>query len=97
MSTKINQTTELELMKKDISNLTEFIKKIDSTVEKIGDLNSSMHRMITLHEERILVQKQDDEAIRALIENRREEQEKIFFKLTLFWLDFLLLQKKKFL
>lgn len=74
-----SQITELEKnvssLQKDVSLFTEYFGRMDRTVEKISDLTSSMHRMIVLHEERISVQKKDDDELRALIELRRKETE----------------------
>lgn len=79
------QISELEKhvssLQKDISVFTEYFGRMDKTVEKISDLTVSMHRMITLHEERITVQKKDDEDLHTLIELRKKETEESLRKI----------------
>ncbi len=78
-SQEINEMkNDMSLLKKDIEVIGKYFDKLDTTVEKISELTTSMHRMIALHEERIGVQATADSEMRQLIEARRKETEEGF-------------------
>lgn len=73
---------DVSLLKKDILLFGKYFEKLDTTVDKISDLTSSMHRMITLHEERINVQTKDDTILRGLIDSLEKKIDGVAQTLT---------------
>src|SRR5579859_3954572 len=65
--------SDINVLKRDVLLFGEYFKRIDTGMEKVGDLTNSMHRMITLHEERISQQFNEDRDLKQLIEQRRLE------------------------
>jgi len=64
---------DVSLLKKDSEIQTKILDKLDITVENIHDLAQSMHRMVSIHEERFRVQDKENAQLEAQIAQRREE------------------------
>jgi hypothetical protein len=64
---------DVSLLKKDSEIQTKILDKLDITVENIHDLAQSMHRMVSIHEERFRVQDKENAQLEAQITQRREE------------------------
>lgn len=73
--------TDVALLKKDISGIDQYAKNINVAVEKMSDLTSSLHRMITLHEERISQQTDDEISLRSRFEQHLTEDKVSFEKI----------------
>ena len=65
--------TEIELLKRDVSGLTQVIDKLDVTIDKLAEVSNGLNRMISVHEEQITRQDQADKELFQLIEMRRQE------------------------
>jgi ElaB/YqjD/DUF883 family membrane-anchored ribosome-binding protein len=65
--------TEIELLKRDVSGLTQVIDKLDVTIDKLAEVSNGLNRMISVHEEQITRQDQADKELFQLIEMRRVE------------------------
>lgn len=65
--------TEIELLKRDVSGLTQVIDKLDITIDKLAEVSNGLNRMISVHEEQITRQDQADKELFQLIEMRRVE------------------------
>ena len=65
--------TEIELLKRDVSGLTQVIDKLDVTIDKLAEVSNGLNRMISVHEEQITRQDQADKELFQLMESRRIE------------------------
>ena len=53
-------------------------EKLDSTIDKLTDISSSIKSMLAVHEEKLSKNEEVDKAIFTLLENRRKESENKF-------------------
>ena len=69
--------TEIALVKKDITQLNKVIDKLDTAIEKISEVATSLNRMIAVQESRVDTQEtalgQNVEIIHERITQHREE------------------------
>lgn len=70
---QIDFTTELALLKRDLSVFDKYFNKIDTTLEKLGEATSQITRIISLHDERIQNSQREDAELKTLIETRHTE------------------------
>ena len=54
---------QLEGLRKDVENVNNIQSKIDTAIEKMTDVSSSIKSMLAVHEEKIAKQEQIDEVI----------------------------------
>ena len=54
---------QLEGLRKDVENVNNIQTKIDTAIEKMTDVSSSIKSMLAVHEEKIAKQEQIDEVI----------------------------------
>ena len=59
--------TEVELLKREVADMKQIHVRLDSAIEKIADVSSSMHSIMAVHEEKLIRQ-----------EEQLEDQEKEF-------------------
>jgi len=64
---------DLELLKKDVTQISTICEKLDVTIDKIQELAATMTRMLSLHEQKIEKQEQNDKELFSLVELRRVE------------------------
>jgi hypothetical protein len=50
--------TQVELLKKEISDMKGIYQRLDTAIEKIGDVSNSINRMLAVHEEKITQQEE---------------------------------------
>ena len=65
--------TEIELVKKDIEQVKDIHKRLDTAIEKLTDVSTSVKQMLAVHEERIAQQESADRNLFELVEKRRAE------------------------
>ncbi len=51
--------TEVAVLKSDVARMTSLFEKLDTAIERMGDVSNSIARMLAVHEERL--NKQDDD------------------------------------
>lgn len=67
--------TELIVLKSDVTRMTSLFEKLDTAIDKMGDVMNSVGRMLAVHEERLNKQDNLDEELFTLIEKRRQEMQ----------------------
>ena len=67
MATVKSLDTEVELLKREVADMKQIHVRLDSAIEKIADVSSSMHSIMAVHEEKLIRQ-----------EEQLEDQEKEF-------------------
>ena len=65
--------TEVALLKKEVSDIKFIFNRLDTAIERITDVSTSVNRMLAVHEEKI--SQQEEAAIRADIEFRADIKE----------------------
>ena len=81
-----NGTTDLKVelakVKKDIENVTSLNGRIDSAIEKLTDVSTSIKQMLAVHEEKIARQEQIDEVIFEKLKERAGEIDNVHRELS---------------
>ena len=54
----VNVETEIELLKRDVSEMKQIHVRLDTAIEKIADVSSSLHTVIAVHEEKLARQEE---------------------------------------
>ena len=62
---------QLEGLRKDVDNVNNIQTKIDTAIEKMTDVSSSIKSMLAVHEEKIAKQEQIDEVIFDKLKERQ--------------------------
>ena len=72
---------ELEGIKKDLQNVSNINDRLDTAIEKLTDVSSSIKSMLAVHEERIGKQEKTDEVIFEKIKDRADEIDSVYREL----------------
>ena len=65
--------TQVELLKKEVQDMKGIYRRIDTAIERITEVSTSVNRMLAVHEEKI--SQQEEAAIRADAEFRADIKE----------------------
>ena len=65
--------TEVQLLKKEVSDMKMIYSRLDKAIEKISDVSNSINRMLAVHEEKI--SQQEDAQIRTEQEINKDIKE----------------------
>jgi DNA repair exonuclease SbcCD ATPase subunit len=68
--------TQVALLEKDMSQVTAFLEKLDSAIEKITDVSASIKELLAVHDHKLSEQKQVNDEIFDLINELRHENHK---------------------
>ena len=80
-----NQTdlrVEIEALKKDIDYTNNLNNRLDTAIEKLTDVSTSIKQMLAVHEEKINRQEQVDEVIFDKIRERGNEIDEVYKQLN---------------
>jgi predicted nucleic acid-binding Zn-ribbon protein len=72
---------DLEGIKKDLENVNSINHRLDTAIEKLADVSSSIKSMLAVHEEKITQQEKTDEIIFEKIRDRAEEIDSVYREL----------------
>ena len=72
---------QLEGLRKDVENVNNIQSKIDTAIEKMTDVSSSIKSMLAVHEEKIAKQEQIDEVIFDKLKDRADEISDVYREL----------------
>lgn len=65
--------TKVAVLESDVNRMTSFFQKLDTAIEKMGEMSNSISRMLAVHEERLNKHDDINEELFTLVENRRQE------------------------
>ena len=65
--------TQVELLKKEVQDMKGIYRRIDTAIERITEVSTSVNRMLAVHEEKI--SQQEEAALRADIEFKADIKE----------------------
>ena len=68
--------TQVELLKKELHDQSKIHDRLDIAIEKLTDVSNSIHRMLSVHEEKIARQEEALMATEDQIERRRNDLER---------------------
>lgn len=77
----MDEQTKIALMEQKIDNFAAILTKLDSTIEKLSEVNANVIKMLAVHEEKVAQTEKVDDFIMKLVEetNKRvDEVEKEF-------------------
>ena len=74
----VAQKTSIEVLRNEVKSVANVNEKLDSTIDKLTDISSSIKSMLAVHEEKLSKNEEVDKAIFSLLENRRKESENKF-------------------
>ena len=81
-----NGTTDLKVqiegVKKDVENVSNLNTRLDTAIQKLTDVSTSIKSMLAVHEEKISRQEQIDEIIFGKLKDREHEIDKVHRELT---------------
>ena len=69
---------QLEGLRKDVENLNNIQTKIDTAIEKMTDVSTSIKSMLAVHEEKLTKQEQIDEVIFDKLRARASDINKVY-------------------
>ena len=81
-----NGTTDLKVqiagLKKDVENVNNLNSRLDTAIEKLTDVSTSIKSMLAVHEEKISRQEQIDDIIFGKLKDRQSEIENVHRELS---------------
>ena len=81
-----NGTTDLKVqiegVKKDVENVSNLNTRLDTAIQKLTDVSTSIKSMLAVHEEKISRQEQIDDIIFGKLKDRETEIDKVHRELT---------------
>tara|TARA_B100001057_G_scaffold75641_1_gene70311 strand:+ start:164 stop:598 length:435 start_codon:yes stop_codon:yes gene_type:complete len=81
-----NGTTDIKVqlagLKKDVENVNNLNVRLDTAIEKLTDVSTSIKSMLAVHEEKISRQEQIDDVIFGKLKERQSEIENVHRELT---------------
>ena len=72
---------QIEGIKKDLENVSNINERLDTAIEKLTDVSSSIKSMLAVHEEKISKQEKTDEIIFEKIKDRADEIDSVYREL----------------
>lgn len=73
-----NIETQVELLKKEVSDMKQIHVRLDNAIEKIADVSQSLHTIMAVHEEKLIRQEEAlDEQEKKLTDNIMELHSRI--------------------
>ena len=69
---------QLETLRKDIENVNSIQGRLDTAIDKLTDVSTSIKSMLAVHEEKIQRQEQIDEVIFTKIKERADEIDDVY-------------------
>ena len=69
---------QLESLTKDIENINNIQGRLDTAIDKLTDVSTSIKSMLAVHEEKIQRQEQIDDIIFKKLKDRDSEVDEVF-------------------
>ena len=73
---KITDPTKVAVLDQKLEDLKHIVIKIDAAIEKISEVNSSVSKMLAVHEERITKQEEVDTILFTKIDKLRDKMDR---------------------
>ena len=69
---------QLESLRKDIESVNSINNRLDTAIDKLTDVSTSIKQMLAVHEEKIQRQEQIDEVIFTKLKDRADEIDNVY-------------------
>ena len=76
---------DIESLRKDIENMNTINGRIDTAIDKLTDVSTSIKSMLAVHEEKIARQEKIDEVIFDKLKDRADEISDVYRELKETW------------
>ena len=73
---------QLETLRKDIENVNSIQGRLDTAIDKLTDVSTSIKSMLAVHEEKIQRQEQIDDVIFTKLKERADDIDNVYRDLT---------------
>ena len=73
-----DKTVELATLKQELENVNSIQGRLDTAIDKLTDVSTSIKSMLAVHEEKIQRQEQVDEIIFKKLKDRDSEVDEVF-------------------
>ena len=77
-ASNVDIQVQLEGLRKDVENVNNIQTKIDTAIEKMTDVSTSIKSMLAVHEEKLTKQEQIDEVIFDKLRERASDINKVY-------------------
>tara|TARA_Y100000996_G_C22090498_1_gene465536 strand:- start:56 stop:484 length:429 start_codon:yes stop_codon:yes gene_type:complete len=77
-NSNVDIKVQIEGLKKDIENVTNIQSRIDTAIEKMTDVSTSIKSMLAVHEEKLAKQEQIDEVIFDKLKERQSSINQVY-------------------
>ena len=71
----MDESVKVALIEQKVEDLKPIIFKLDATIEKLSEVNTTVSRMLAVHEERITKQEEVDTILFAKIDKLRDKMD----------------------
>lgn len=71
--TFLDERADIMVLKNDVNRINASFQKLETVIEKMGEVSNSIARMLAVHEQRLTTHESMDKELFALIEKRKEE------------------------
>ena len=78
MEDNVDIKIQVEGLRKDIENVNNIQSKLDTAIDKLTDVSTSIKSMLAVHEEKITRQEQIDEVIFEKLKDRAKEVNNVY-------------------
>ena len=72
----MDDSTKIALVEQKVEDLKPIILKLDATIEKLSEVNTTVSRMLAVHEERLSKQEEIDTVLFAKIDELRDKMDR---------------------
>ena len=72
--------TQIALLEKDVSQVTVFLEKLDSAIEKLCDVSASIKELLAIHDHKLTQQSEVNSQIYDMIKELKNENHKEHFE-----------------
>ena len=79
MTTAKTIETEVELLKREVADMKQIHVRLDSAIEKIADVSTSLHTIMAVHEEKLIRQ---EEALEGQEKEFRDSVQELHSRIT---------------
>ena len=60
--------TDLELLKRDVNQISGIFTKLDTTIDKLGEVSTNLSKIVAVHEAKLEKQDNTDKQLQSLID-----------------------------
>jgi chromosome segregation ATPase len=73
LDTNLELKTHVALLEKDVTQMTMFVEKLDSAIEKLADVSSSIKELLAVHAHKLTQQSEINSELFTIIREMKEQ------------------------